>query len=165
MIKSHNSEVKPQMTGPKPVSPRDIRRRAMQVLYEIDLRGEQDLELIRQGLNNDASTFIQTSWFGETFDSDQVRQMGFELACLAWRQHTAADAAATEVAPDWPTPRQPPIDRAILRLAYYEMANNHVPVKVAINEAIELAKQFCSEHSPPFINGVLDKLARQLKNT
>ena len=137
----------------------------MQVLYEIDLRGEQDLELIRQGLNDDTSAFIETPWFGEVVDSDQVRQMGFELACLAWRQHATADAAATEVAPDWPSPRQPPIDRAILRLAYHEMTNRHVPVKVAINEAIELAKQFCSEHSPPFINGVLDKLARQLKDT
>ena len=73
-----------------------------------------------------------------------------------------SDEKATALAPDWPTHRQPPVDRAILRLAYYEMTSGHAPVKVAINEAVELAKQFGSEQSPPFINGVLDKLARAI---
>ncbi len=58
--------------------------------------------------------------------------------------------------------RQPPVDRAILRLAYHELTSGHAPPKVVINEAVELAKKFGAEQSPAFINGVLDKLARQL---
>ena len=68
-----------------------------------------------------------------------------------------------QLAPDWPTHRQPPLDRAILRLAHYEMTSGHAPIKVAINEAVELAKNYCAERSPPFINGVLDKMARCLE--
>ena len=67
-----------------------------------------------------------------------------------------------ELAPQWPTHRQPPVDRAILRLSFYEMASQIVPVKVAINEAIELAKEYGSEQSPSFVNGVLDKMAKRL---
>ncbi len=122
----------------------------MQVLYEIDLRGEQDTEAIERGLEDD------------TFDTPQVRQAAFELARAAWDRHAQADAIVAELAPDWPTHRQPPLDRAILRLAYHEMTSGHAPVKVAINEGVELAKQFCSQQSPAFINGVLDKMARRL---
>ena len=56
------------------------------------------------------------------------------------------------------------MDRAILRLAYHEITTGRVPVKIAINEAVELAKQFASEESPPFVNGVLDKMHRQLRD-
>ena len=72
--------------------------------------------------------------------------------------------AATSLAPKWPTHRQPAVDRAILRLAYHEMKSGRTPIKVVINEAVELAKGYCSKESPPFINGVLDKMARQIQS-
>ena len=121
----------------------------MQLLYEIDMRGEQDVESIERELADDA------------FDSAEVCARAFELAQAAWHDRQAADVAMTQLAPDWPTHRQPPLDRAILRLAYHEMTSGRTPAKVAVNEAVELAKQFCSEQSPAFINGVLDKIARQ----
>ena len=131
---------------------RDIRRLAMQVLYQIDVRGEPaDRAALLEALDDD-------------FDSAEVRAAGVNLALAAWAQHAEADDAVKALAPDWPTHRQPPLDRAILRLAHHEMTTGHAPVKVAINEAVELAKQYCSEHSPAFINGVLDKLARQMTN-
>lgn len=59
-------------------------------------------------------------------------------------------------APAWPVAQLAVIDRNILRLAIFEiLVNNKVPVKAAINEAVELAKTFGSENSPKFINGVL----------
>ncbi len=59
-------------------------------------------------------------------------------------------------APAWPVAQLAAIDRNILRLAIFEvLLSNKVPVKVAINEAVELAKAFGSENSPKFINGVL----------
>jgi len=127
----------------------DIRRLAMQLLYQFDLRGQDDAQQIRDGLE-------------DSTEPAELCREGFELAHAVWERHDQADAAAGELAPHWPTHRQPPLDRAILRLAYYEMATGRVPNRVAINEAVVLAKQYCSEQSPGFINGVLDKIAKQL---
>ncbi|MEX0774457.1 MAG: transcription antitermination factor NusB, partial [Phycisphaeraceae bacterium] len=127
----------------------DIRRLAMQVLYQIDLRGEADVHAIRQAP-------------ADEHDDEATHQAGLTLALAAWDHHVDADTLAAELAPDWPTYRQPPVDRAILRLAYHEMVSGYAPPKVAINEAIELSKHYSSELSPPFINGVLDKMAKRL---
>jgi N utilization substance protein B len=63
-------------------------------------------------------------------------------------------------APEWPIEQMAPIDRNILRLALFEFGvDGQTPVKVAINEAVELAKLFGSDSAPRFINGVLGSLA------
>ncbi len=65
-------------------------------------------------------------------------------------------------APAWPVSQLAAIDRNILRLAIFEiLLNNKVPVRAAINEAVELAKTFGSENSPRFINGVLGTVSAQ----
>ena len=70
------------------------------------------------------------------------------------------DAMINENATGWKTTRMNKVDLSILRLAVYEMKfDDDVPVKVAINEAVELAKRFSGDEGPPFINGVLGKLA------
>lgn len=70
------------------------------------------------------------------------------------------DAIISEIAPQWPCDQMAVIDRNILRMAIYEMVmEREVPVKVAINEAVELAKAFGSESSRRFINGALGALA------
>ena len=58
-----------------------------------------------------------------------------------------------------------PVDRAILRLAIHEILHGSAPPKVVINEAIELAKRFGTSDSKRFVNGVLDRVARQNANT
>ena len=66
----------------------------------------------------------------------------------------------------WKTTRMNKVDLSILRLAVYEMKwDDEVPVGVAINEAVELAKMFSSDEAPSFINGVLGKIARSLEET
>jgi len=63
-------------------------------------------------------------------------------------------------APAWPVGQIPKIDRNILRLAIFEiLLDNRVPVKVSVNEAVELAKMFGSDSSPKFINGVLGSVS------
>lgn len=140
---------------------RDLRRLAMQVLYQLDLtqpksKPADDAPASLPGADELAESL------DEEHDELATRRFAAELALQAWASHPAADEKVAALAPDWPTHRQPPVDRAILRLAYYEMASGHAPVKVAINEAVELAKDYGSEHSPPFINGVLDKLAKAI---
>lgn len=129
---------------------RDIRRLAMQVLYQADTTGETDRAVILAGLDDE-------------HDPAEVREAATDLALAAWADHAAADAAIVALTPEWPTHRQPPVDRAILRLAHHEMVTGRTPPKVAINEAVELSKHYASEHSPPFVNGVLDKLTRTIK--
>ena len=127
---------------------REARACALQVLYQFDMVEVPDHKLVRDSLEEAPGT-----------EADHTH--GFNLATLAWEFRRDADKAIEPLAPDWPTHRQPAIDRNLLRLAYYEMTHGGVPAKVAINEAVELAKEFGSEKSPAFVNGVLDRLLRE----
>ena len=70
------------------------------------------------------------------------------------------DAMINEHTTGWKTGRMNKVDLSVLRLAVYEMKwDDEVPVKVAINEAVELAKKFGGDESPAFVNGILAKLA------
>jgi N utilization substance protein B len=70
------------------------------------------------------------------------------------------DRYIKDFAPAWPVEQVPIVDRNILRLAIFEiLLDNSVPVKVAINEAVELAKTFGSDSSPRFVNGVLGSVS------
>ena len=70
------------------------------------------------------------------------------------------DSFVSRFAPSFPVEQMSIIDRNILRIAIYEiLINNNTPVKVAINEAVELAKSFGSDASPRLINGVLGTIA------
>ncbi|MCH7848915.1 MAG: transcription antitermination factor NusB [Planctomycetes bacterium] len=124
---------------------RDIRRCALQALYQFDAGSADTPEIVRDSLAQSAG-------------DDDVHEKGFELAVRAWALHEEADAVVAKLAPDWPTYRQPVVDRNILRLAYFEITSSDTPPKVAINEAVELAKEFSTQKSPLFINGVLDKI-------
>ena len=74
------------------------------------------------------------------------------------------DVLITKVASNWKIHRMPAVDRNVLRLAVYElMSMPDVPVKVTMNEAIEIAKKFGTEESGAFVNGILDKIAKELK--
>jgi transcription antitermination factor NusB len=71
-----------------------------------------------------------------------------------------ADTELNEAAPSWPAHRRPSADRAILRLGWYELTRAGVAPRIAINEAVELAKRYSTDRSPAFINGVLDTVAK-----
>jgi N utilization substance protein B len=123
---------------------RDIRRCAVQALYQFDA-GAEPGPTVRESLQQSA---------GEP----DAHERGYTLAVNSWAVHDEADAAVAELTPDWPTHRQPAVDRSILRLAFYEMAHAGTPPKVVINEAVELAREFSTEKSPLFVNAVLDRV-------
>ncbi|NBB82776.1 MAG: transcription antitermination factor NusB [Alphaproteobacteria bacterium] len=130
-------------------SRREIRELALQALYQLDVwHGEEQQPL--DVIQDDAPV------------SDAEREQAMALARGAWALRDEAEVHITDLAPAWPTARQPAVDRAILRLAFYEMASGHTPARAAVNEAIELAKRYSTERSPAFINGVLDKIMRRL---
>jgi len=135
-------------------SPRRVRRLALQALYQLDAR-DGDEPAVRESLLT-----ARADQKEPYTDEDVERAM--TLASAAWVSRARADRAVEALAPGWPASRQPAIDRAILRLAHHEMTSGLTPPKVAVNEAIELAKIFSTERSPAFINGVLDKILKSL---
>lgn len=124
---------------------RDARRCALQALYQFDAGNDEAPDIVRESLVQSAG-------------SERTHEAGFKLAEAAWAMRVEADRAVSELTPDWPTHRQPVVDRSILRLGYYEIVSGSAPPKVAINEAVELAREFSTDKSPLFVNGVLDKI-------
>ena len=127
---------------------RKIREMAMQMLFLWDTSGSADEAMARQ-LTHDCS------------DDPIVRQQAMEMAGGAWEQRQSADRWVERLAPQWPTHRQPAVDRNLLRLAVWELTNTQTPPKVVIDEAIELAKAFSTESSAAFVNGVLDAVLKE----
>ena len=124
----------------------------MQILFLWDNHGEPDPLLAAQVSVDDQNL------------DDETRREGLKMASEAWNAREAMDSWIERLAPQWPPRRQPGVDRAILRLAAWELTSGQTPPKVAIDEAIELAKGFSTEQSPGFINGVLDALLKEHKS-
>jgi len=73
------------------------------------------------------------------------------------------DEAISRAAANWSLNRMSPVDRGLIRLAYFEMLHrDDIPLRVSLNEALEIAKYYGDDDSGAFINGVLDKLMRQI---
>lgn len=90
--------------------------------------------------------------FAETFTK---QPSSTDLVEKVLKQKKKLDKLIEKAAPQWPVDKLNKIDLAILRLAVYELENEDTPPKVVIDEAVELAKEYGSESSSSFINGVL----------
>ena len=122
---------------------RKARTLALQALYEIDSVGRDTETVIERSLASAEMT-------GD--NSDFMR--GLVTGTL--KNQEEIDKQIKSLAPAWPLDQLAIVDRNILRLAIFEIIyDNEVPVKAAVNEAVELAKLFGSESSAKFINGVL----------
>ena len=120
---------------------------ALQALYEIDLVDHPPVQVLQERLKDEP----QTDELAEF-----IRQILFGVLPL----RGSLDVVIAKYAPEWPFDQIAPIDRNILRIAVWEFAGvRATPVKVAINEAVELAKAFGSDSAPRFVNGVLGSLA------
>ena len=120
----------------------------MQILFSWDAQGGPEPEIARQVVEDGT-------------EDVELRTDAMDMARQAWEQVATTDAWVEKLAPKWPPRRQPGVDRALLRMAAWELINTPTPPKVVIAEAIELAKQFSTEQSAAFINGVLDSLLKE----
>lgn len=146
-------------------SPRDIRRLALMALYQLDARSGNDAELIRSSLDDTDSFLSEGLSFADPSSklSEKDRDRAFETAVGAFGNIEIADAEFNALSTEWAVHRMPAIDRAILRLAHYEMTMIEDPKpKASVNEAVELAKQFSTAESPGFVNGLLDKVLKRV---
>ncbi|MGH7196636.1 MAG: transcription antitermination factor NusB [Candidatus Saccharimonadales bacterium] len=130
---------------------------ALQTLYEFEFRracadASADLEeILKRNLERYSDTIEDTA-----FVEQLVRGVEGDAAKL--------DATIQPIAPEWPLEQIARVDRTILRMALFELTKmqDKVPPKVAINEAVELAKAFGSDNSSKFVNGVLGTAYRTL---
>ena len=121
----------------------------MQSLYEYLQRGGDILEITKR--NADRYTF------------EENNASYIEKVAKGTAEHlTEIDEIITISAPEWPLTQIAQVDLSILRLAIFELLfDDEVPPKAVINEAVELGKEFGSENSPKFINGVLGSIIKQ----
>jgi transcription antitermination protein NusB len=120
---------------------------ALQVLYEVDVANHPPGDIYKLRLE-------------ETPLPDELSEFARQIIFGVLPLTTTLDQIIAKYAPEWPLDQIAAIDRNILRMALWEFAVHHdTPIKVAINEAIELAKQYGSDSAPRFINGVLGALA------
>lgn len=122
---------------------------AIQALYEIDLTTHPPAWVVEQRIRD-----------------EELPEQGIPFArhlvsgVLKFKNYM--DGMIQKYAPEWPIDQMSPIDRNILRMALFEFRiDGQTPIKVAINEAVELAKLFGSDSAPRFVNGVLGSLAAQ----
>jgi N utilization substance protein B len=120
---------------------------ALQVLYEVDMANHPPAEVF-------------TSRLEETPLSEELSEFARKIIFGVLPLTTQLDLLIAKYAPEWPLDQIAAIDRNILRIALWELAvSNDTPIKVAINEAVELAKSYGSDSAPRFVNGVLGSLA------
>lgn len=122
---------------------------ALQVLYEVDISGHNPAEVLQERL-------------GDIPLDDHLSDFSRQIIYGVLQMEVPLDQFITEHAPEWPLDQVAVIDRNILRIALWEFGvEEDTPIKVAINEAIELAKLYGSDSTPRFVNGVLGSLANR----
>ena len=121
---------------------------ALQALYQLDTSGGEPRDVLRGILAHFEEADAETAQFAE------------QLVRGVQSDRTQIDELIQKSSSNWKLDRMARVDRNILRLAVYEILRRaDVPVRVTLNEAIELGKKFGSEESSAFVNGVLDKIA------
>ena len=127
---------------------RQIREQVFKMLFAVDFHVAEDLQT-QEGLFDD-----------DLISSEKEKDYILERYRNVTEKIGEIDEMINGVSEGWKTRRMAKVDLTLLRLAVYEMKyDEDIPVKVAINEAVELAKQYGTDDSPAFVNGVLAKLA------
>ncbi len=125
----------------------------IQSLTQLDVQGDDFL--------SDLDEFIT-----ETSAPPTSKDLARQLTKLTWENRKSCDELIARTVKHWQLSRITLTDRAILRLAIAEMLYRpDVPMKVVIDQAIELAKKFSTAESPQFINGVLDAIAKEIRKS
>lgn len=127
------------------------RELTMQALCQLDVQGSEAEATLR-------------IFFNENTDDPMVLKLAEKWTYGAWEKVRACDDLIASAAIRWKLSRLSHVDRAILRMAAYQLRYcEDIPPKVVINEGIEMAKKFSTEQSPRFVNGVLDAVLKHLK--
>lgn len=124
----------------------DARKVALQMLYLVDQNSEQDPDWIRKKIEDD-------------LNNEQLSEFAWNLFSTVRDNQTEIDKLIVDVAQNWKLHRMAITDRNLLRLGVCEIQHIKSPIPVVLNECIELAKEFGTENSASFVNGLLDKIS------
>jgi transcription antitermination protein NusB len=129
---------------------RKSREFALQMLFEWDMAHQKPSR-------------IEQNFWKSARAAESTREFADQLFEGAIAKADASDKLIGELSENWKLERIPAVDRNILRLAIYELGAGTAPVKVVIDEALELAKKFSSAEAPAFLNGILDAAQKKLE--
>jgi N utilization substance protein B len=121
---------------------------ALQILFEDDVNPRESAQALRE--------FVSAR-----LKSPELEEFCLSLILGVRRNQAELDATIEQIAANWSVARMAATDRNLLRIAAFEILYTDTPFRVAINEAVELAKRFGTAQSPQFVNGILDKLPRK----
>jgi N utilization substance protein B len=127
------------------------RRLAMQAIYQWQMTGDNITDIKQQFFDENNFTKIDLDYFSELVSgvAGSISELDPQLEKYMTRLIESVD----------------PVERAILRIAAYEFVNRlDVPYRVVLNEAISITKEFCAENSHTFVNAVLDKVAKEVRD-
>jgi transcription antitermination protein NusB len=134
----------PEVAAPRPGSRRQARKRALDILYEADLLCRPVTTVLAEHLRSD----------------DPPGEFTLALVRGVDRNRVEIDGLIESHAKDWRLSRMPVVDRNLLRIGLFEILHEpDVPTPVAIDEAVELAKELSTDDSGRFVNGVLARIA------
>ncbi|HEX8876399.1 MAG TPA: transcription antitermination protein NusB [Phycisphaerales bacterium] len=136
---------------------RMVRRLAFVALFQLDARGELTDDELVAAVANSEDPSIDANRIAKG-----VQAEAFELARAAFSDRKRCDDVMKNLSPEWPAYRQAAVDRALLRLAHFEMYSGRASAALAIDSAVELAKEFSTEKSPGFINALLDAAGKRI---
>jgi len=130
------------------------RHRAVQILYQCDVRGIAPEEAVR-------------NYYGGLYSEEAEEKPGRDkfmedLVDGTFERRPEIDAYIEQHSEHWRVERMPAVDRNILRLAVFELLSGSLPAPVVIDEALELARRFSGQESVAFMNGVLDAIRKKL---
>ena len=142
----HNRALIHSLAERPAMRPRRSRARevALQMLYQEDVNPRQSVEEIKE--------FVHAR-----LQNEELEAFCISLILGVKRNQDELDAMLSRTATNWALDRMASTDRNLLRMGAFEILYTETPERVAVNEAIELAKRFGSSQSAPFVNGILDK--------
>lgn len=123
----------------------EARRFVLQMLYLVDQNPDADRDRIHVQLRKE-------------FTDEALREFAWSLFIGVLKHRDEMDTVITRTASNWRLERMAATDRNVLRLGMFEMTRMGTPPAIVIDEAIEIAREFGTENSPSFVNGILDKL-------
>lgn len=127
---------------------RQARILAMQALCQWDVQQDSSSEMLRDLADDQGA-------------SDAASRYAAQLVESFWAERDDVDQRIAVVSERWTLSRMSPVERNVMRVAVVELMGGDTPPKVAINEAIEIGKEFGGQESPRFINGILDEVLRR----
>ncbi|MCA3004701.1 MAG: transcription antitermination factor NusB [Planctomycetaceae bacterium] len=139
------------MSGARGLMPTVLRQYAFQALYQLDASGRgASLETVAGWVREQAGV-------GEP-EAERVMR----VVTPAWQGRAEADKAITAISPQWPAHRLAAVDRAILRVGYFQLqsAKDAGECKAIVSGCVSLAREYSTEKSPQFVNALLDRMAK-----